>query len=49
MTMQGSSNEGSDQEANEFTPQKLPWNYLDQNVNVALTGKAFRHVQERQQ
>jgi magnesium-transporting ATPase (P-type) len=30
---------------NEPTDQ-LPWNYLDRNVEVAVTGKAFRHIIE---
>ena len=30
---------------NEQTDQ-LPWNYLDRNVEVAVTGKAFRHIIE---
>jgi magnesium-transporting ATPase (P-type) len=30
---------------NEPTDQ-FPWNYLDRNVEVAVTGKAFRHIIE---
>ena len=37
-------------EVNERTKNEptdeLPWNYLDRNVEVAVTGKAFRHIIE---
>lgn len=37
-------------EVNEKTKNEptdeLPWNYLDRNVEVAVTGKAFRHIIE---
>lgn len=26
------------------TSDKLPWNYLDTSIEVALTGKAFNHL-----
>lgn len=26
--------------------QKLPWHYLDDSIEVALTGPAFRHIRE---
>ena len=32
----------------EFLPNKLPWDYQDESISVALTGKAFKHLQERQ-
>lgn len=25
---------------------ELPWNYADSNVEVALTGPAFRHIRD---
>ena len=29
-------------------PKLLPWDYQDQNISVALTGKAFKHALQRQ-
>ena len=28
--------------------QSMPWDYQDNTVSVALTGKAFKHALERQ-
>lgn len=25
-------------------PNQLPWNYLDKNIEVAVTGNAFKHI-----
>ena len=36
-------------EAVKPNPNQVPWNYQDENINVALTGKAFRYAFERQQ
>lgn len=37
--------EVNEKSKNEPTDE-LPWNYLDRNVEVAVTGKAFRHIIE---
>ena len=39
----------ADEEAFSFQPNKLPWDFQDENVAVALTGKAFKHVSERKE
>lgn len=36
------------QSGKEFQPDTLPWDYQDNNISVALTGKAFNHVLQRQ-
>ena len=29
-----------------YKSNQLPWNYLDRNIEVAVTGKAFKHIVE---
>ena len=38
-----------DDELGLFKPNSLPWDYQDANLNVALTGKAFKHIYDRKQ
>ena len=38
-----------DDELGLFKPNSLPWDYQDDNLNVALTGKAFKHIYDRKQ
>ena len=46
LTSQENLGLSSDDEA--VDAKTLPWNYMDENLAVAITGKAFKHVLERQ-
>ena len=43
-----SSNIESEDGEKYMSQSSLPWDYLDEKVNVALTGKAFKYIYERQ-
>ena len=41
------SSQLEDRKSFDFSPSQLPWEYQDENISVALTGKAFKYVYER--